>query len=340
MMSVETSKDSAIRKLGERIYKPAVRRVFDKYVNSGCLDEYLSLLGTMQDGTRSMVVEAGSSQVHKEKSVIPYLVAQRYGFDLERAAVIGASTEVLWGLSTVFDDIFDNDHTRNDDPAIWVQKGKHMALKMVSESLASTFTYLEENVGENSGVLAKAYVNEGLDSVKQHALMGLTTPKNEILFNYRMRDGFHTYLPVELLTDWEGRELGQEKSDIMMGMTLFNQAGQIANDTSDLRANKGPARFNDLREGRVTIAMIALYNRLGTAEQLFLNELFGSQREFTTEEREKLGQVIEGGYFVSDISRRIVDTYQRSSEILSRHLLPEGKSIIKDWIDYKTEKYV
>jgi hypothetical protein len=340
MQSLESERTLVKSRVQEAIYHPTVNKFFEVYVSSGCFDEYCNIIDRLSEPARNMLVDANATQVHKEKSVIPLLAAKKYGFDLNRAAQIGAATEVLWGLSTIADDIFDNDSLRNGQPSIWVQYGSDTTMQYLFETLNATFAHLD-SVDHSVYLLAKDYIQEGLDSIGRHKEMNLSTSINAILQNYAERDGFHTLLPIQALGNWENENLSECAETLMLGMSLFNQAGQIANDTSDLRVGKeGIARLNDMRESRVTIAIATLYNEASDNDRVRIEQLFGSQREYSTDERGFLTAIVEQSVFVPQMSRRIVDTYERSRVVLQEHFLPQDFNLVEKWIKYKTEKYV
>ena len=137
----EIDSPQLLNQLEKPIYDPTVREVFDIYVDSGCYQEYVNLLGRMSVDSRNLLINANTSQVHKEKSGIPLMGAHNYGWDKDGAARIGAAIEALWGLSIIVDDIIDNDIVRNDQPALWVKYGR---------SEGSMFPYCAVgDIGEN-----------------------------------------------------------------------------------------------------------------------------------------------------------------------------------------------
>lgn len=341
LQKIETGKDQVKSRLKEAIYHPIVDKFFREYDSSGCLGEYCNFIGRLSKPARNMLVDTSATQVHKEKSVIPLLVARNYGFDPGRAVRVGVATEVMWGLSTVADDILDNDLLRNEQPSMWAQHGFEATNQHISEILNAIFEYLDLSVGRDALLLAKGYVQEGLESIGRHKRMGLATSPDEILCNYAERDGFHTFLPVQTLGNWENGGLSECAKSLMLGMSLFNQAGQVANDTSDMRAGKkGVARFSDMREGRVTIAIATLYSLVSGSAKAQVEQLFGSQREYSLYERNVLAEMIEKSVFVPQMARRIVDTYERSRAVLQQHFMPQDFNLVEEWIAYKTEKYV
>ena len=57
--------------LGERIYNPTVREVFEEYIKYGCLDHYKQIIDGMPYAVAQAVVKVQSTQVYKEKSLWP-----------------------------------------------------------------------------------------------------------------------------------------------------------------------------------------------------------------------------------------------------------------------------
>lgn len=340
LQEIETERAQVESRLKEAIYHPTVDEFFRQYDSLGCLEEYCNFIGRLSKPARSMLVDTNATQVHKEKSVIPLLVARNYGFDPSRAVRVGVATEAMWGLSTVADDILDNDLVRNEQPSMWAQHGLEATNQYFSEILNAIFEYLDSSVGRDAFLLAKGYVQEGLESIGRHKRMDLATSPDEILCNYAERDGFHTFLPIQTLGNWENGGLSECAKSLMLGMSLFNQAGQVANDTSDMRSKNGIARFSDMREGRVTIAIATLYSLVSGSDRAQVEQLFGSQREYSLYERSVLAEMIEKSVFVPQMTRRIVDTYERSRAVLQQHFLPQDFSLVEAWIAYKTEKYV
>lgn len=326
--------------LGSEIYDPTVAKFFDVYISTGILNKYAQLLSGFSPMAADMMSYVQTTQVHKEKAVIPIFVAQKYGFDLNRALDASAVTEMLWGLSVVMDDYFDNDHSRNGKPAAWVKFGSDRTIALAFEVLKVSLKHVEQHIDPGTAGLCYEYVKLGIESVGWHKSLGLLAENNSILHNYTIRDSFHTFWPFDSLTDWQEHGMLNELTSIRLGMGLFNQAGQIANDLTDLLERPGiPAKLNDLREGRVTIALSTLCGMLSGENKKYLERLFGIGRELSLQERLWVLAMIEQTGLKNQISSRVADTYARSRQIMSDHMTDEGATMFAEWIDYKLKSY-
>ncbi|PJC23715.1 hypothetical protein CO058_02020 [candidate division WWE3 bacterium CG_4_9_14_0_2_um_filter_35_11] len=341
-MNIPSQTDELRAVLQADIYDTTVQRFFDQYESVGCLDEYMNILGGLSTDAQEMVLSAQVTQVHKEKALWPVFIARGQGLDVHRAVQIGAATEMLWGLSTIVDDLLDNDSERNGKPSEWFRLGRTQVKEKAGDVLKAILKYLSEQVDPLVASAGYEYVNWGVDSIGMHHKMSFDTPESDLLWNYIARDSFHTYLPVEALASpmyWTG-EAKQILNSLRLGLTLFNQAGQIANDMSDMKSSKSkPARLNDLREGHCTVASITLYNLVSDEAKCILRRLYGVHREYTYYERNTLMEIINNQSFVESISRRIIDTYKRGYNLLAPCLNDEDTAMVDSWILYKTARY-
>ena len=342
-MSTLASFEQVYKQLGNNIYDPTVQSFYDSYVDEGCLSSYVDILNLLPVGAREMVLSAQETQVHKEKALWSVFFARSYGFDIDMSVKIGASTEILWGLSTVIDDILDNDPSRNGKEAEWSRLGKSHAIAHAVSSLEQTLSYLSETVDPQIAKMAYQYVKIGVDSIGRHHKMSFEAPEGAILNNYIERDGFHTTFPIEsvfFLCAGSDNRLLRELDQLRLGLILFNQAGQIANDLSDIwNPMQELVRLNDLREGHITIAIRTLADVVSTPESRHLNRLFGVRRDYSPYEIGALAEMVRNPLFIPRITRRITDTYSRSYKILAPRMIPGDASMLCNWIVYKTKRY-
>ena len=179
--------------------------------------------------------------------------------------------------------------------------------------------------------LALFFVQRGIDSVVAHKGLGLDADPNVILANYRDRDDFHSAFPIYALA----RTNRADVDEIVLGLRLFNQAGQLVNDLRDIIPRSGLPRLSDLREGRVSVALKCLYDQVDSTDQKLICSLFGAGQVGIADCFE-IARLAASHRFREQMSRRIVDTYSRSSDILTRFLPPEGAALLYDWQVYKT----
>ncbi len=322
--------------LGERIYNPTVREVFEEYIKYGCLDHYKQIIDGMPYAVAQAVVKVQSTQVYKEKSLWPIFISEKLGLDTSKAAKIGAVIDLLWGVAIMIDDIFDGDKMRGDSPAAWVNIGAKKTQEFAYIAVESVFDYLSREVDSKSVKLLKEFMIRGINSVVLHRRMNIDTDYSIILNNYLNRDDFHSAFPLYALYDPKVISL-QDLEGMSLGIRIFNQAGQLINDTRDVLpgAKDGTSRLSDFREGQVTVALKCLYSNLTDADKKFFSNAFGTKTiDYYTIRR--IGAMAGSGNFRDQMRRRINDTYARGFSVLCMYMSEKGIKMLEEWIRYKT----
>lgn len=70
--------------LGQRVSEPTVKKVYDSFVDFGCLDQCAHILKRMPNEVSAMVVGVEATQVNKEKAIWPVYLAQALNLDVNR----------------------------------------------------------------------------------------------------------------------------------------------------------------------------------------------------------------------------------------------------------------
>lgn len=321
--------------LSERIYNPTVQTVFDEYDGYGCLGCYKQIIDRLPPEAAQAIVGVQATQVYKEKALWPIYFAEGVGLDRTEAVKVGATTDLLWGLSTIIDDISDQDQIRGDKPSLWVELGAEKAKDIAFLGLKAAVCYLHDEVNPRAASLVIYFARKGVISIALHKRMAIDVDTSLLLNNYSDRDDFHSAFPFYVLYDPFIIDLS-ELDNMILGVRLINQAGQIVNDTKDIlpRLDGGVSRLSDFREGQTTIALKCLYSNLPDEQKLFFLENFGSGKVDYFVNR-RIGAMVDEEDFRGQMRRRIEDTYARGFNLMSNYISKKGVEILEEWITYK-----
>lgn len=321
-----------------RLFHPVVGELYEAYVRYNILDKLATIISRVPQNQIEPIVHTLTSHVTKEKPVFIYLLGAALSEgDAEMSSLVAASTDLLWCLSLIYDDIYDKDQKRAGRNAAWVEFGKELAYSSAHKGFEAVLGVLGDSLGKKAAETTHYYVYKGVDSLDDHQKIGLDSPLNQIIENYIERAHFHTTLPVSLMTLGETRSPSPVTA--LEAITKVNLAGQILNDVKDLSPNFGWIRqgLSDVRTGVVTLPLAMLWCELSDDEKRKFRSIFGSD-DLDQEKHQYIISLIRKTNTIKRTYEIIEEYYQASANAFREVLSPEDLTYPMNWIEYKREQ--
>lgn len=332
---LEQKIDSLIK---ERIFHRTVDQIYSEWKRRGLLQKTAHILGDVPQSLHHPLIYSFTNHVHKEKGVFIDIIGESVGVTEVSRKALAASSDFLWAISLMVDDIEDGDTVRAGQESCWVKFGKNTTVNAADSGLNSVVkhlstTFKDKRVADSCW----RYVTLGLNSIEEHKAMDLDTPKGLIVRNYERRCDFHGTFQLAIML----KELtGVQESKIqeaMVGLRHLNRAGQLINDLKDIIGGDLYNRsFSDIRNANPTVPIIEMLEALSKNESQALRNMFG--RKFVTaEDRVLLGDIITQSQVTKRIMARITDSYTQALEVLGQVVDHDHFKWFQYWVKYKLE---
>lgn len=282
-----------------------------------------------------MIIHSLTSHVTREKAAWILLPSEIVPLDNVNIKYVAAMIELLWTAAYIYDDIEDGDLQRASMPSVWAKYGKSKAL----EAYNATLDLLKRKTNEyfpdiQGGEILKNQFNIGLISLVEHRLLSFDSKMEDIERNYYERACFHANLPFDLLL--AGQENKTVREELIEGVQLINNAGQLLNDLKDLVPNviNGRTQFSDVRNAVITIPLKLMFDKLSKEDQDILKYYMGKS-DLSDSEIEVLKSLIKRSEMSEAVFELVVSRYNDALNKLSPFMKDSENSLLKKWIDYK-----
>ena len=255
-------------------------------------------------------------------------------FDTNRARFVAASTDLLWCLSLMVDDIIDEDDYRASKKTAWSIYGQQETYASANVAFGTLQDLTTETLSPKTKQLLIETVEDSLKSLEDPALNNMNSNIEDILRNVDRRARFHCEYPVKALFAGSKRE--EIISIAADGLFCVNRAGQILNDVKDLIPPQiyGRKLFADIHTGTATVPLVMLRETSTTDEEQILRECFNCP-SLTTEQTNWLQRFIITKLPKQRIYALVLENYRQFLETMSKTVTPEYFVLCQKWVDYK-----
>lgn len=276
------------------------------------------------------------THVHKEKPVFISTLGNSLGLEELQSSSVALAVDLLWAVSLMYDDMIDEDVVRSDLPTTWVTFGKEQTMSICHEIVDFILSDLRDSVDPSIALLAQYYVQRGLHSLENHRSLTLSTSIDELCQNYHERNDFNGTFGVHSLLLLSGQQGDIEKHDALLFIRHLNLASQLLNDLKDID-DYYQRGFSDIRNGTVTVPIVALYGLMPVEERVDFLRVFGSKHVLTESEQALIVGLVSKYNVLDETVHRIVDHYNFAEKKAGLVFSAQDLQLVKDWICYKKE---
>lgn len=268
-------------RIQQRIYHPTVSTFFDRYLDLGLFARASKLLASLSADSQSALETTLATHVHKEKPVFISIYGKSLGLNDNQIASIATAVDLLWAISLIYDDMFDEDTVRSGVTTVWTTFGKERTIAICYEIFEKILSDLRTHASSEIAILAKDYVQAGLDSLGSHVQLPLSTSVEELYQNYHQRNDFNGTFGMHAIAQLAQQSSLESDNNSIIFIRNLNLASQLLNDLKDIDDyyNRG---YSDIRNGVVTVPISHLYVSLSAEEQEVFLKIYGSKRDLTT----------------------------------------------------------
>lgn len=337
-MSIEDDLDSFPifkKTVKARIRVPTLARLYQKFEDSGLEQTSWEMISDIPESERRPLLYTLTSHVTKEKPVFIYAIGRHSPQYKERAQFVAASTDLLWSLSLMMDDIVDNDTQRADKDTAWSVYGKKQVENDIKFILKSLVQPQAQRISPHVAVFLQECVNDGMRSLFAPQIHSLDSTEEDILQNIDQRARFHCEYPMRAIFD--GAE-GSERQLALGTEALFasNRAGQILNDVKDLVPSSlyGRPLFSDITGGTITVPLRMMADGVRGVDKRLLEGAFG-KKELDTKTLFDLKNLVLASLPRTRIHQKVSGIYERFTDIMRLVTDTDDFSICQEWAQYK-----
>lgn len=327
-MSAETT----IKEVTERkIENETVRVLFSGYCDTGILNEVGNIVDQIPNELREPIIHTLGSHITKEKPMMVYSALRSKEINDDKAIPISATVDILWALSLMYDDMFDQDKKRAGETSAWVEFGSDITFKSAQAGLEAVKDRLNLAVGSEAGQTVDKYIGKSLVSLKEHRQIKLGTGAECLLTNYSHRSLFHTGLPFALVG------MPTFSSDTsFIALDNVNIAGQILNDLKDVSPKYTWIResFSDIRTGVTTVPIEIMFANLSEHDKENFRTLFGKENLESSEKQ----SIVDMFNQTKSLDKTIVlaeELYRLCQSGFEKSISTQYINYINRWLDYK-----
>lgn len=318
-----------------RLESTVVKELFSAYCQFSILSEVSGILETVPQETREPIIYTLGSHVTKEKPIFVYSTLQSVSEVSEKkASQIAATVDLLWSLSLMYDDMFDQDLKRSGFPAAWIKFGGDKTYKSAYAGFEAVKKMSDLNFGDESVKQIDKYVGAGLASLKSHKELKAGTSVNKLMDNYRQRALFHCALPFVLIN-----QVPNQDNQAFLAIENVNLAGQILNDLKDISPKYVWLRegFSDIRSGVMSVPFAILLKKLPDIDKAKILSIFG-KNPLSQEDKQYIIDMFVQSKALTDSIKLTRSIYEASFSQFYSTLKPQFWVYTKNWIDYKLKQ--
>ncbi len=322
----------------KRIREPVVGSLYAEFINNGTAEILKGILYNVPPEHRLPILYTLVTHVTKEKPVFVYGIGRSVDcIDEGRAKFVAASTDLLWCLSLMVDDIIDEDHFRAGRKTAWTTYGKWETYTSAGVAFGILQDLTAQTLSPEARQLFIETVQDGLESLKDPLIKDVDSNIEAILKNIDRRARFHVEYPVRaLFADTGDEELIQAATN---ALSCVNRAGQILNDVKDLVPSQiyGRNLFSDIRGGTVTVPFIMLQNASTPNEKQGLRECFNCPH-LTLEQIDWLQRLVRRRLPGQQIYELVLRNYEIFLETMRGIVAPKYFALCQEWVNYKMDQ--
>lgn len=318
----------------ERIFTPIIGEFYNEFVRNGTNQALVEILSEVPTEYHPPILYTLTTHVTKEKPIFVYGVGSHYFDNKDKVRFIAASTDLLWCLSLIVDDIVDEDTQRANKETSWYIYGKEKSYESARVVFKNFQDLIERTLSPKTKELLFECVEDGVKSLKDPAIRRLDSSIESILDNVNRRARFHCEYPIRaLFSTEESQEIASLASE---GLFCINRAGQILNDVKDLVPSEiyGRKLFSDISSGTATIPLVMLYGELVGEEKHLLKDCFNNP-SLISERIDWLNKIIIQRLPRKRIYSLILENYRQFLKLMEVVITPGYFPFCQKWVDYK-----
>lgn len=318
-----------------RIKVPTIAHLYQRFEDGGLEEVSWEILNNIPDSERRPLLYTLTTHVTKEKPVFIYSIGRHHPGDQDRAQFVAASTDLLWALSLMMDDIVDNDAQRADKDTAWVVYGRRQIEGNIKFILGKLVQAQDQVISPQTAVFLQECVNDGMRSLFAPQIHSLDSTEEDILQNIDQRARFHCEYPMKALFDG-GERTSQRAKLGTEALFACNRAGQILNDVKDLVPSSlyGRPLFSDITRGTVTVPLRIMADGVRGADKRLLEGAFGNKK-LDTKTLSDLENLLLANLPRTRIHQKVSGIYERFTDIMRLVTDTDDFNICQEWVQYK-----
>ena len=314
-----------------------VEQIYWDYENSGVRDTSFEIIQRVDAFYRDPLLYSHQLGKLKSKPMMPFYIGTDQGITSSVLVPICSSTDVLWTLSTIVDDIEDRDEMRKQHPSTWVLFGKQYTYQAAEKGFEQVKMFLANYFGDEWADLCNAWVLKGLASMQKQKTFQLNTDLASLMQNYIDRDAFFSTFPLELILK---ASIKNERNTAISGLQAFELAGQIGNDLQDFyTSGGGENRFSDIRNKLVTVPIRMLWETIDPRDREFFLAIFGNDK-LKNEQSDRLRSIFESHNIINSVLEYIGAEYERAKTLLSGIMSDEHNQMFSQLCEFQKNKFL
>ena len=321
-----------------RIKVPILTRLYERFEDDGLEQISWEILNCIPEVERRPLLYTLTTHVTKEKPAFIYFIGKRDPRYQTRAQVVAASTDLLWSLSLMLDDIIDNDTQRADKDTAWTVYGRKQVEDNIKFILNKLVQVQAERISPQVAVFLQECVDDGIRSLFAPQIHSLDSTEKDILENIDQRARFHCEYPMRAV--FEGTESSEEHFTLgTEALFASNRAGQILNDVKDLVPSNlyGRPLFNDIIGGTVTVPLRMMADAVKGADKRLIQDAFG-KRELSTQTLSELENLVLAYLPRMRIHQKVSGIYEHFIDTMRLVTDTDDFSICQEWVQYKVSQ--
>lgn len=318
-----------------RIKTPQIANLYRRFQDAGLEEASWKVISDIPETERVPLLYTLTVHVTKEKPVFIYAIGKHYRRNIEKLNLVAVSTDLLWALSLMLDDVVDNDTQRAGQDSTWTIFGKENIRNYVMSTLGIFYEKQAQEISPAVANLLRSCVEDGIRSLYSPQVHSIDSSEEDILYNIDQRARFHCEYPIKAI--FEGDPEHEEQSKLAMeGLFASNRAGQIINDVKDLVPSNlyGRPLFSDIIGGTTTVPLSMMMDVLKGADRRFIYRVFNS-KESDQKTLDDLEGIISANLPRARIHRKISDIYEYFTDIMRVVTDEDGFDVCQEWSEYK-----
>lgn len=192
----------------KQIFNPTIGKFYAEFLRNEINKALEEILNQIPTEHHPPILHTLTTHVTKEKPVFIYGIGVGNSVDPSVIRFVATSTDLLWCLSLMVDDIIDENDLRANKITAWKIYGQKETYSSADVTLRTFQDLTIEKLSPQTNQLLIETVDDGLKSLKDPAIKNMDSNIEDILDNIDRRARFHCEYPIRaLLTDNRQEEM-------------------------------------------------------------------------------------------------------------------------------------
>jgi geranylgeranyl pyrophosphate synthase len=269
------------------------------------------------------------------RSGLPILINQMFGGELKNVLPISASSEIIYAITLLQDDIIDNDEVRWGLPSGWKKYGIGSVivsadfsyyyvidiLRKIPESLTNRGKIIESFLNSHKKLYSSFIIE---NNNKRNFNFGIQNVLR--VYEFKTITGINATYCGTLSVDSLPRELYENVKEYA---TYLAYAAQIRDDIKDLELYK--KEVSDIRNGYMTYPIVKLKNVLNNADKEIFRSNFGVDSEDSANKILSLLEKYDIKSKCIDDANHFVDYALSKVDIIKKY---DKNKVLETWAEF------